>query len=76
MAIEVSVGEPKTQEVKSYPKLMIATKGHWTGMICLFFRPNEGVLLPSKHKCDNGYASNFNMSEFADYNEEITLKNE
>lgn len=72
MSIKVTIGESKTQSEKPFPKLMIATKGVWEDQICFFEVRREGMLIGPK---EFGYASNFDMSDFTDYNEPVTLQN-
>jgi hypothetical protein len=70
--IKVTVGEQKTQSEKPFPKLMKATKGTWKDQICFFEKRREGVLIGPR---EFGYADNFCMEDFTDYNEPITLQN-
>jgi hypothetical protein len=69
--INVTLGEVKPQE-KPFPKLMIATEGFWKDRICLFKSDCKGLLLGPK---EFGYAANFYMEDFTDYNGPITLQN-
>ena len=77
--IKVTVGEQKTQEVKPFPKLMIATKMCLPdkGIIVLFSSECVGVVLYTPNDYRNvGYTSDsFAMECFTDYNEPITLQN-
>ena len=70
--IKVTVGEQKTQSEKPFPKLMVATKGIWENQKCLFVEKGKGMLVGPK---EFGYASNFDETDFTDYNEPITLQN-
>lgn len=70
--INVTVGEQKTHSEKPFPKLMIGTKGIWKDQICFFEKEMEGMLVGPR---EFGYASNFNMGDFTDFNEPITLQN-
>ena len=70
--IKVTVGEQKTQSEKPFPKLMIATKGVWKDQICFFEKRMGGMLIGPR---EFGYADNFIMDDFTDYNEPITLQN-
>ena len=81
MAIKVSVGEPKTQEKKDYPKLMQATfqSGIDNGIIVLFQSFGRGTVIKTVESSEKNigyYTVDFVMTCFTDYNEEITLKNE
>jgi len=73
MAINVTIGESKTQE-KPFPKLMINQKG----CIRLFFKDLSSLILVSK----TGQFLLLNdrdevvLSDFTDYNEPITLQNQ
>ena len=63
------------EEVKEleFPKLM---KGS-SGVVVLFSSPEKGIVIIGT-KCDyiaGEYGYNFTMSNFKDFNEEITLKN-
>ena len=72
MSVKVTIGESKTQSEKPFPKLMIATKGIWKGQICFFEKNEHGTLVgPTEF----GYAYNFYMPYFTDYNEPITIQN-
>lgn len=74
MAIKVTLGATEnTQQEKPFPKLMIASKGIWIGNVCFFEKHMEGMLIGPE---EFGYASNFNMGDFEDYNEPITLQNQ
>jgi hypothetical protein len=72
--INVTIGESKPQE-KPFPKLMIATKGAWKGLVCFFEEPEKGFLINGKSSLTIGYADNFIMEQFVDFNEPITLQN-
>lgn len=75
MAIKVSVGEQKTQEEKSFPKLMIGK----LGSIVLFNENRKGTMIQyigeSSIKVGE-YYEGFDMHAFTDYNDPITLQNE
>ena len=65
------------EEVKEleFPKLMI---GSITGVVVLFIRPLKGtVIIGTKGACYTAgdYECDFVMSNFKDFNEELTLKN-
>lgn len=81
MAIKVSVGEPKTQNENSFPKLMMANSNgnNDEGIIVLFVSLGEGFVIktvPKSYKKIGYYSTNFIMTCFDDYNEPITLQNE
>lgn len=73
MAIKVSVGEPKPQEVKDYPKLMKDQDGD------IFYMVSHKVGLPLTGDWDwntKDLPHGWDMVKFTDYEGEITLKNE
>lgn len=75
MAINVTIGESKTQEAKPFPKLMKFTE-------------HNTIVFLEKHSCGMiinadgfyqgcvGYATNFPMELLVDFNEPITLQNQ
>ena len=77
MAINVTLGEVKTQELKKFPKLMIGLEGS----IVLFFKSGKGTMLcdtnPQKPRLIGigEYYDGWDMGAFTDYNEPITLQN-
>jgi hypothetical protein len=80
MAITITVGEPKTQEVKPFPKLMISKIGQILYAQCL--NPNDERSIVGMLIHTNGYAiDEYNFSQywcaysFTDYNQPITLQN-
>ena len=82
MAIKVSVGERKTQEVKQFPKLM-KSKNSDTIILatCYNYVTNsiEGVCLFSDDDDDckiGEYSQMWTFDVFEDYNKPITLQNE
>lgn len=74
MAIEVTVGEPKTQEEKPFPKLMLNVEKDYvilansdcSGTIVWSIYPDFKVGL---------YKDRWIIKNFSDFNEPITLKN-
>lgn len=80
MAINVTLGEVKTQEPKRFPKLMTAnySANDDTGIIVLFGSPGTGVVVrtvKSSSKHIGYYSTTFIMDCFTDYNEPITIQN-
>lgn len=84
MTIKVTLGEVKSKNPKPFPKLMICTGDIWAKGAIVYFASSEvgiqltqaidgDMSLPSGK--DGGYASNWDMSNFADYNEPITIQN-
>lgn len=80
MAIKVSVGEPKPQEVKNFPKLMKVNRGNGFIIVEVHRHPTSktrfiGIHRTGEHK--GLIALDFSIKvNCTDYNEEITLKNE
>lgn len=74
MAIEVKVGELKTQEEMPFPKLMMSTIDN---KVYLFLKPTIGVPLDCKGDFTTAseWAEDWNMEHFIDHNEPITLRN-
>lgn len=87
MAVKVSIGESKTQEVKPFPKLMAFKYPNSGTKLLLFMKDSKnGVVLK---KLEEGKSINldavgdfwtiksdeFNDGVFTDYNEPITLQN-
>lgn len=80
--INVTIGESKTQKVKPFPKLMKCTGDSWAkGSIVFFISPKNGIRLTSSYEGDmsnpafDGIFNSWDMSNFTDYNEPITLQN-
>lgn len=73
MAIKVKLGATENTQQKKFPKLMKGAKGSWLNQICFFEKPKRGMLLGPIFF---GYADNFNMDDFEDYNSSVTLINE
>ena len=81
MSIKVTLGEVKTQEEKPFPKLM--ANGY--GCIRLVYECGSSVILKSAENAENAEVSWFesrinapsdwDISDFTDYNEPITLQN-
>ena len=77
MAIKITVGEPKPQNEKSFPKLMI----HRDGTITYFLEPKVGIHL---NKVRDYFPEYYNtkchteisMAHYVDYNGPVTLQNE
>lgn len=71
--IKVTLGEVKPQEEKPFPKLM---KHNNSDLIVLFQRYKEGVVLYSGSGHEVGENSKtWNIENFTDYNEPITIQN-
>lgn len=70
--ITVTTTEVK-QESKLFPKLMKSINGN----IVLFHRPSFGVLIiqGTTMRIPGEYASYWDMDNFTDYNEPITIQN-
>ena len=72
----VTVEIKNSEEVKElgFPKLMI---GSVTGVVVWFSVPGEGTILIGKegNYTAGEYECEFVMSNFTDFNEELTLKN-
>jgi hypothetical protein len=79
MAIKVTLGEAKTQEVKPFPKLMITTCRNPSDRIVFFLSEKIGIVIQSG-SLDNysvgSYSENWDMNFFTDYNEPITIQNQ
>lgn len=77
MAIKVTVGEQKTQNEKPFPKFM-KLNNHPSKLIVLFKKHKRGTVLfsTSNHWEIADTSDDFDMSQFVDYNEPITLQNE
>lgn len=74
MAINVTLGEVKTQEEKPFPKLMKA-KNASSNFIVLFFSPQKGTCMTSSGDYVVGEEYNGACTTFTDYNEPITIQN-
>ena len=75
MAINVTLGEVKPKEEKPFPKLMKSKNGR----IVFFLEDEYGVQLNITDNNDSDlphYSSNWDMGNFTDYNEPITLQNQ
>lgn len=74
MAINVTLGEAQTQE-KPFPKLMIYKPDK--DYIVLFTEEEKGTVVWTKYNKINvgQYDDCWAMSDFADYNEPLTLQN-
>lgn len=75
MAINVTLGEAKTQEEKPFPKLM----RHPDGCVVFFHEHGKGICLigdidPNGTKA-NTFGNDWGMRNFTDYNEPITIQN-
>lgn len=77
MAVNVKIGESKTQSEKPFPKLM----KHRDGTITRFEKSGSGVHIFAPKEVPVDYIISWNkivginMSEYVDYNEPITLQN-
>ena len=75
--INVTIGESKTQEAKPFPKLMKCKDN----VIYYFIRESYGLPIANwdeerfEMSFENMTAANWDMDEFTDYNEPITLQN-
>ena len=78
MAIKVTTPETK-QDVKPFPKLMIAVNGiSYNGTVVLFDSECRGVIVKGSgiNTNDTGcFFNDFVMSDFTDYNEPLTIQN-
>lgn len=77
MAINITLGEVKTQKEKDFPKLMVwCNKDEF--FIVLFTLPKKGVVVSSNIQQWNigDYDDDFDPKQFTDYNEPITLQNQ
>ena len=72
MAIKVTVGEQKPQNMKPFPKLMISNNGRLVFMIS----DRQGFQLNEASEDTPHYYELWYMDDFTDYNEPITLQNE
>jgi hypothetical protein len=73
--IKVTVGEQKTQSEKPFPKLM---KSKVSGAIVYFTKESYGLVIIESYGTGgdfNSSASGWNMTNFTDYNEPITIQN-
>lgn len=77
MAINVTLGEVKTQNNKPFPKLMKWNKPE-RELVVLFQSLKSGTVLfsTSIHWRMGDASDDFDMSQFTDYNEPITLQNQ
>ena len=73
MAINVTLGEVKTQEPKPFPKIMESNNPK--GFIVLFFNHDYGTCLTSSGDYVAGERYNQPATNFTDYNEPITIQN-
>lgn len=71
--IKVTVGEHKTQEVKPFPKLMITNDR----IIVLFTTLSDGTVIDEAVHCwgIGHYSDSWDMRQFTDFNEPITIQN-
>ena len=69
--IKVTVGEQKTQEAKPFPKLMKSK----TGRIVFMLSDSTGFQLNKSSNDDPHFSRSWNIGDFTDYNEPITLQN-
>lgn len=75
MAIKTAVGDIKTSDEKSFPKLMI---GNVNWIIEVHRHPEFPSLFIAIHRHGphaGSISTDFNISGFSDYNEPITLQN-
>ena len=75
MAINVILGEVKTQEEKPFPKLM----RHPDGCVVFFYEYGKGISLIGDIS-PNGtqamlFGTDWGMRDFTDYNKPITIQN-
>ncbi len=71
MAIKL-VGEPKSKKTIQYPKIMIS-KGR--GNVVLFISEKEGICLSDGGYKFGTYSTGWNIGEFTEYNEPVTIQN-
>ncbi len=71
MAINVTLGEVKTQDEKLFPKLMISG----SGAIWLMTNPFNGIFITGNTQLQVGHICEDFGPHMADYNEPITLQN-
>lgn len=79
MAVKVTIGESKTQNEKPFPKLMV----NRYGCIRLVYECGSSVILKSAQNAEGSWfesrinaPSDWDISDFTDYNEPITLQND
>ena len=72
MSVKVTIGESKTQEAKPFPKLM-KTDG---GRIVFMISSTNGFQLNNAVGEDPHFYTRWNMGNFTDFNEPITLQND
>ena len=81
MAVKVTIGESKTQNVKPFPKLMVSVNsGQYSGRVVLMLSDNCGIVLKTSGKNDyvevGHHCTQWNMCNFEDFNDSITLQND
>lgn len=71
--IKVTFGEKPQQESKPFPKLM---KGMLSGVIVLFTNEKTGTVIKGNEDFYEGWCDDtWNMKNFTDYNEPVTIQN-
>lgn len=75
--IKTTVGEPKPQEVKGFPKFMIVSADYNKGMIVLFRMHGVGTVIDSgtSNSVAGDHSMYWRMSTFSDLNEQIISQN-
>ena len=73
--INVTIGESKTQSVKSFPKLMKSNSGRIVFMISCRGGTSEGFQLNDACNEKPHFCSCFCIEDFTDFNEPITIQN-
>ena len=77
MAINVIVGEQKTQKEKLFPKLMECIIGQNKGMIVFFYESGHGTVITKGVNYKPGrHLTVWHMPSFTDFNDPITLQND
>lgn len=73
MAINVTLGEVETQEIKSFPKIMKSK----SDTVVLFIAEKTGTVIMEKKPVwgIGHYSEDWEMTSFTDYNEPIILQN-
>ena len=74
MAVNVMIGESKTQEEKPFPKLM---RAYTNGLTVFFIDKGLGFVLnsPDNSREVGYYSETFFMENFTDFNEPLTIQN-
>lgn len=77
--IKVTLGDnPKEVDVKPFPKLMVVDSAFNTGTIVLFTTYRKGVVMHGEGcwaASEGRYMEVWDMGQFTNYNEPITIQN-